>query len=98
MDHHAAVTGSPPAAPPAANSPWADARLTRGAPADTPLAGLRVVELHAIGPVPFAARLLAELGAQVVRVSPPVDPGLGLAVAPEFDVLNHGKQALALDL
>lgn len=63
-----------------------------------PLAGLRVVELHAIGPVPFAGRLLASLGAQVVRVSPPADPGLGLAVPAEFDLLNHGKESLALDL
>ena len=63
-----------------------------------PLDGLRVVELHAIGPVPYAARLLALLGAQVTRVSPPRDPGLGLKVPAEFDLLNHGKQPLVLDL
>ena len=63
-----------------------------------PLAGLKVVELHAIGPVPFAGYLLAQYGAQVVRISPPVDPGLGLEVAPAFDLLNSNKEALALDL
>lgn len=68
------------------------------APDSLPLDGLRVIELHAIGPVPFAARLLASLGAQVTRVSPPNDPGLGLKVAPQFDLLNQGKQPLALDL
>ena len=63
-----------------------------------PLAGLDVVELHAIGPVPFAGRVLASLGARVTRVSPPADPGLGVAVPPEHDLLNHGKQALHLNL
>ncbi len=63
-----------------------------------PLAGLTVVELHAIGPVPFAGQLLRALGAGVTRVSPPVDPGLGLRLPPEFDLLNRGKRRLALDL
>ena len=49
---------------------------------DRPLAGLNVVELHAIGPVPFAGMLLRNLGATVTRVSPPVDPGLGVPGKP----------------
>ncbi|HQV92529.1 MAG TPA: CoA transferase, partial [Phycicoccus sp.] len=36
-----------------------------------PLAGLKVVELAGIGPAPFAALLLAELGAEVVRIDRP---------------------------
>ncbi|NLD69693.1 MAG: CoA transferase [Limnobacter sp.] len=63
-----------------------------------PLAGLTVVELHAIGPVPFAGQLLRGLGAEVVRVSPPQDPGLGVAVDRKHDVLNAGKQPRLLDL
>ena len=65
---------------------------------DRPLAGLEVIELHAIGPVPFAGMVLRQLGAQVTRVSPPRDPGLGLTTLPAFDLLNRGKRALALDL
>ena len=42
-----------------------------------PLAGLRVVELNAIGPVPFAAGLLADLGADVLRIEAP-GPQLGV--------------------
>ena len=38
-----------------------------------PLAGLKAIELHAIGPVPFAGQLLRSLGARVVRVSPPAE-------------------------
>ncbi len=67
-------------------------------PSELPLAGLTVVELHAIGPVPFAGQLLRSLGARIVRVSPLQDPGLGVPRASEFDVLNHGKEPLLLDL
>jgi alpha-methylacyl-CoA racemase len=63
-----------------------------------PLSGLGVVELHAIGPVPFAGQLLAELGATVTRVSPPSDPGLGIGMAPEYDLLNRSKVRRAIDL
>jgi alpha-methylacyl-CoA racemase len=51
-----------------------------GTPAYGPLAGVRVVELAGIGPGPFAAMLLADLGADVVRVDRP--GGTGLAVDP----------------
>jgi alpha-methylacyl-CoA racemase len=63
-----------------------------------PLHGLTVIELHAIGPVPFAGMLLQNLGAKVLRVSPPNDPGLGLSIKPEYDVLNLNKTALIADL
>jgi alpha-methylacyl-CoA racemase len=63
-----------------------------------PLDGLKVIELHAIGPVPFAGRLLQDLGAHITRVSPPNDPGLGVAMDRTFDFLNIGKTPLGLDL
>ncbi|MFT4103098.1 MAG: CaiB/BaiF CoA-transferase family protein [Burkholderiaceae bacterium] len=66
--------------------------------ATLPLSGLRVVELHAIGPVPFAGQLLRRLGATIHRVSPPKDPGLGVGGKTEYDVLNAGKQVEMLDL
>jgi len=65
---------------------------------DRPLAGLNVVELHAIGPVPFAGMLLRNLGATVTRVSPPVDPGLGVPGKARFDPLNDGKAVLLADM
>jgi crotonobetainyl-CoA:carnitine CoA-transferase CaiB-like acyl-CoA transferase len=40
-----------------------------------PLAGIRIVELAGIGPGPFAAMLLSELGADVVRVDRPAAAG-----------------------
>lgn len=61
-----------------------------------PLAGIRVVELAGIGPAPFAAMLLADLGADVVRVDRP-SGGLALG-GPEHDFLNRGKRSVLVDL
>jgi alpha-methylacyl-CoA racemase len=61
-----------------------------------PLAGLRVVELAGIGPAPFAAMLLADLGADVLRVERPrPEPGF---VPPELDLLRRGRRSVCLDL
>ncbi|HEX6446772.1 MAG TPA: CaiB/BaiF CoA-transferase family protein [Streptosporangiales bacterium] len=62
-----------------------------------PLAGLRVVELPCIGPGPFATMLLADLGADVVRVDRPGGGGLQV-IPPEQDLLGRGKRSVALDL
>ncbi len=63
-----------------------------------PLAGVRLVELTAIGPVPFAGALLADLGADVVRIDRPLPPGAEPAQPPRFDFYNRNKRSLALDL
>ena len=60
-----------------------------------PLAGLRVVELAGIGPGPFAAMLLADLGAEVIRVD---RPDGGSAVPAELDALRRGRRSVILDL
>ena len=65
---------------------------------ELPLAGLKVIEMHAIGPVPFAGMVLRSLGAEVTRVSPPADPGLGVPMKNDHDLLNAGKLALPIDL
>jgi alpha-methylacyl-CoA racemase len=62
-----------------------------------PLSGVRVVELAGIGPGPFAAMLLADLGADVVRVDRPGPPS-PLAGDASLDLLNRGKRSVAVDL
>jgi alpha-methylacyl-CoA racemase len=62
-----------------------------------PLQGLRVVELAGIGPAPFAAMLLADLGADVVRVDR-IRPGVRLFGDARLDLLNRGKRSIAVDL
>ena len=63
-----------------------------------PLQGLNIVELAGIGPCPMCAMLLAELGAGVVRVDRLADPGLGVGVAPEHNLLCRSRPSIALDL
>lgn len=65
-------------------------------PPTGPLAGIRVVELAGLGPAPYACLLLAELGADVVRVD---RPGGGTQlVPPERDALNRSRPSVAVDL
>jgi alpha-methylacyl-CoA racemase len=63
-----------------------------------PLNGLRVVELASIGPGPMCAMLLADLGAEVWRVDRLAPSGLGVPVAPAFEVLSRSRRSVALDL
>jgi alpha-methylacyl-CoA racemase len=58
-----------------------------------PLAGLRIVEFAGIGPVPFAAMLLADMGADVVRVARPDAAGLD-----SRDIVERGRRLVLLDL
>jgi alpha-methylacyl-CoA racemase len=61
-----------------------------------PLLGLRAVELASAGPGPYAAMMLADLGADVVRVDrPPAGRG-GIPAA--FDLLNRGRRSVIIDL
>ena len=55
-----------------------------------PLGGVRIVEMEAIGPVPLAAMILADMGADVVRL---VRPG-----APDIPILNRSRATVEADL
>jgi alpha-methylacyl-CoA racemase len=60
------------------------------------LDGIRVVELAGIGPAPFAAMMLADHGAEVIRVE---RAGKAPVIPPEFDILARGRaETLSLDL
>ncbi|KPC83183.1 MULTISPECIES: CaiB/BaiF CoA transferase family protein [unclassified Streptomyces] len=69
---------------------------TTGHGSQGPLTGVRVVELAGIGPGPFAAMLLADLGADVVRVDRPGGPVIG--IDPAFDLTNRNKRSVLVDL
>ena len=62
-----------------------------------PLSGVRVIEIAGIGPGPFAAMLLSDMGADVVRVDRAqsvergFDPGW-------MEVLNRGRRSIGVDL
>src|SRR5437660_3873708 len=63
-----------------------------------PLAGVRVVDFSMFVPGPFASSILADLGADVIKVEPPRgDPGRGY-VPVQFETENRNKRSIALDL
>jgi alpha-methylacyl-CoA racemase len=65
-------------------------------PPSGPLAGIRVVELSGLGPGPYAGMLLAELGADVLRID---RPGGGTRlVDPEREVLHRSRPCAAVDI
>lgn len=62
-----------------------------------PLAGLTVLELGGLGPAPFAAMLLADLGADVLRVERS-GAGFDMPIPDRMDTLQRGKRRVRLDL
>jgi alpha-methylacyl-CoA racemase len=63
-----------------------------------PLSGVKVLELAGIGPGPFCGMLLADMGADVLRVDRTQGGDLGLPVEPKFDIMGRGRRSVALDL
>lgn len=64
-----------------------------------PLSGVKVVEIAGIGPGPFAAMMLADMGAEVVRVdrAGQVNPAFDTS-RPNLEVLNRGRRSIGVDL
>ena len=63
-----------------------------------PLSGIRVIELAGIGPGPFAAMLLADMGADVLRVDRAQAVRGGDPNQPSLDLLNRGRRSIGVDL
>ena len=63
-----------------------------------PLQGFKVIEMAAIGPAPLAGMLLADMGAQVLRIDRLGEADLGIQRDPRFDVASRGTGSQALDL
>ena len=63
-----------------------------------PLNGYKVIELAGIGPAPMCAMLLADLGAEVLRIDRTTDAGLGIPLQTKFSLLNRSRRSIALDL
>ena len=68
------------------------------AAATGPLAGIRIVEIDAIGPVPLAAMLLADMGAEIVRVARPPSAGAGAWDDVGGDILHRSRAVTYLNL
>jgi alpha-methylacyl-CoA racemase len=62
------------------------------------LDGVKIVELAGIGPAPMGAMLLADMGADVLRIDRIEDAGLGVPMEPRYSVLERSRRSLAFDL
>jgi alpha-methylacyl-CoA racemase len=63
-----------------------------------PLQGLTIIEIAGIGPGPFAAMLLADMGANVIRVERPGGSMFTAAHNPKLDFLNRNKRCISINL
>jgi len=64
-----------------------------------PLEGIKVVEIAGIGPGPFASMMLADMGAEVIRVDRAGSAASrGLPEGPNTDASNRGRKSIAVDL
>lgn len=63
-----------------------------------PLEGIRVLEFAGLGPAPFAAMMLADMGAEVLRIDRPWEVRSSSPTQPSKDVLNRGRMSVGIDL
>jgi alpha-methylacyl-CoA racemase len=64
-----------------------------------PLKGVKIIEMAGIGPAPFCAMLLADMGAEVIRIERQEKADLGIpGRAPKFEVLHRGRKSVAVDV
>jgi alpha-methylacyl-CoA racemase len=62
-----------------------------------PLEGIKIIEIAGLGPGPFAAMLLADMGAEVVRIDRPGGQVIAFG-DPKYDLLNRGRRSAAINL
>lgn len=63
-----------------------------------PLHGVKIVELAGLGPAPFCGMLLADMGADVIRIDRISGGNVPVAIDPKRDILNRGRRSIAMDL
>lgn len=66
--------------------------------AQGPLAGIKIVEIGGIGPAPFCCMLLADLGAEVIRIDRPAGHDGGAPIEARFDLLNRSRRSVQMNL
>lgn len=62
------------------------------------LNGVKIVEFGGIGPPPMCAMLLADMGADILRIDRTQSSGLGFPVPPRFAVMDRSRRSVAIDL
>ena len=63
-----------------------------------PLSEFKIVEIAGIGPGQFCGMLLADMGAQLIRIDRKADVDLGIGAPARFNLMNRGRPAIGVDL
>jgi len=63
-----------------------------------PLNGVKIIEIAGIGPGPFCAMMLSDMGAEVIRVDRASHVRGGDPAVPPADVMNRGRRSIGIDL
>lgn len=63
-----------------------------------PLSGFKILEIAGVGPTQFAGMLLADLGAEVVRLDRLHAAEIGIPIPPRYNLMNRGRASIAVDL
>ena len=63
-----------------------------------PLKDFKIIEIAGIGPGPYCGMLLADMGAQVLRIDRLTDAGLGIPVPAKYKLMNRSRPTIAVDL
>ncbi len=63
-----------------------------------PLTGVKIVEFGGIGPPPMCGMLLADMGADILRIDRTTPSGLGVPVETRFSILDRSRRSVAIDL
>ena len=63
-----------------------------------PLHGFKIIEIAGIGPSQFCGMLLADMGAEILRIERPQVAEDGISIPTKFNLMNRSRQTLAVDL
>lgn len=63
-----------------------------------PLHGFKIIEIAGIGPSQFCGMLLADMGAEILRIDRPQMAGDGITIPTKFNLMNRSRRTLAVDL
>lgn len=74
------------------------AQSIEGVAPEGPLSDLKILEFAGVGPGPFCAMLLADMGAEVISIDRPDPHGLGIPKEPRFNPTTRGRASIAINL
>ena len=72
--------------------------MSEKTPARGPLSGYRLIEIAGIGPTQLTGMLLADMGAEIVRVVRPGPVDLGVPMPERYKLMNRSRRSVAIDL